>query len=272
MRCTDFGRRRAHAGKRTLITVTLCLLALLSTVALAGQSLPGIVGSDDRKPIEESGAPWQAIGQVNIGSYRRTERCTGSLVASNIVVTAAHCVIDPWSGKPFPLHEIHFLAGLKGSSFLAHATAKCLHFPPGYAYVGPGRILPDLPVQTVPRAAFLRDMAFIVLNDGLAGIAPMPVDSEANVEGSVSLVHAAYPADRRYQLTGQLGCHLLARDEDLWFTDCDTQPASSGGPVLVQEQDGMQLAAIMVGAIGTTASVAVPIAAFAGLAANASCP
>jgi hypothetical protein len=180
--------------------------------------------------------------------------------------------MDPWKAAPFPLHQIHFLAGVRGSSWLGASTAKCLHFPPDYAYVGPGRILPSLPFQNVPRRAFLRDVVLIVLKDDLAGIEPLALD-DAGIEGpGLSLVHASYPVDRRYALTGQFGCHLLAQDRDLWFTDCDTQPASSGGPVLVQEKDGLKLGAIMVGAVGTTASVAVPVGAFAGLATKRECP
>ena len=57
----------------------------------------------------------------------------------------------------------------------------------------------------------------------------------------VTLVHASYPADRRYMLTAHFGCHLLERDPDLWLTDCDTTAASSGGPVFVQRNGNLRL-------------------------------
>ena len=99
----------------------------------------------------------------------------------------------------------------------------------------------------------------ITLNDNLNDIAPLELD-QTEVQGSdISLVHAAYPADRRYVLTGQFGCHLIERDQSLWLTDCDAHPASSGGPVFIQRKEGLKLAAIMVG-VGPSGSVAVPIA------------
>ena len=38
-----------------------------------------------------------------------------------IVLTAAHCVMDPWHKTPFPLHDIHFLAGVRGAGNKGHA-------------------------------------------------------------------------------------------------------------------------------------------------------
>jgi protease YdgD len=210
----------------------------------ASDPQPGIFGHDDRRVIDQRGAPWDAIGQVNVTGYRHLTRCTGSLIRHNVVITAAHCVMDPWHRKPFPLHQIHFLAGVRGSDWLGHSTAKCLHFPPSYQYVGPNRIYPS---PQVPRHAFLRDMVLMVLQEDLTSVPPLEIAGAESENTEVSLVHASYAADRRYRLTGHFGCHLLARDEDLWFTDCDTHAASSGGPVFIESGGGLKLAAIMVG-------------------------
>ena len=74
--------------------------------------------------------------------------------------------MDPWRGKPYPLNTIHFVAGVRGSTWLGHSTAKCLHFPPDYEYVAPHRVLPSVPLEGVPQRAFLHDVVLIVLREG----------------------------------------------------------------------------------------------------------
>ena len=125
---TSFFHRRVPAIALAAALGMLCLAAAASAAELR----PGIIGEDDRVRVDERGPPWDAIGQVNVGGYRRAQRCTGTLIAADLVLTAAHCVMDEWKKAPFPLHDIHFLAGVRGSENSGHATAKCLHFPKGY--------------------------------------------------------------------------------------------------------------------------------------------
>jgi protease YdgD len=222
--------------------------------------------------IEELNTPWSAVGQINVSGYRRIAWCTGSLIATNVVITAAHCVMNPSNGKPYPLNQLHFLAGVKGSSWLTHSTAKCLHFPDEYKYIGPTKLLPTQPFQKVPRRAFVRDVALLVLKDEVNSIPSLELDTASIQNVGVMLVHASYPADRRYRLTAHFKCRLLARDQDLWITDCDTSAASSGGPVFVERNGTLKLAAIMVGVAGTSGSVAVPIAPWIDRVAKRDCP
>jgi hypothetical protein len=115
-------------------------------------------------------------------------------------------------------------------------------------------------------------VVLIVLKDPLANVAPLEVNREEVEGNNVALVHASYSADRRHILTGDFGCRLLARDDEFWFTDCDTPAASSGGPILTQKNGDYKLAAIMVGVASRSASIAVPVSNFIGLTQRQHCP
>ena len=87
----------------------------------ARDPFPGVIGTDDRRIVDVAEAPWPAVGQVNIARYRLASWCTGTLIAPDRVMTAAHCVTDTSTGKLVPLPAIHFLTGVFGARWKEHA-------------------------------------------------------------------------------------------------------------------------------------------------------
>ena len=220
---------RAVRPFRALMRAVLCVASAVivaSVAAAAGDLRPGIIGADDRVRVEEAGPPFDAVGQVNIGGYRSGGQCTGTLIAPDLVLTAAHCVVNAAKGAPHPLKDIHFLAGVRGESHKGHAKAKCLRLPPGHAIAAPDRR------GHVPIHAFFKDAAVIVLDRPL-DVTPAKVAAAAAGQPGQRLTHAAYPADRRFALTVHKGCKLLAvgRDGPLWLNDCDTYLGVARGVV-----------------------------------------
>jgi V8-like Glu-specific endopeptidase len=89
-----------------IIRVPLQILAGLIIIfavrsALSQDLHPGIIGDDNRVRLDERGPPWDAVGQVNVAGFRTGFECTGTLIAPTLVVTAAHCVINPLAQKPY---------------------------------------------------------------------------------------------------------------------------------------------------------------------------
>jgi len=256
------------------------LFLLASTVVIggiapaSGQDLhPGIIGEDDRVRLDERGPPWDAVGQVNVAGYRITGQCTGTLVAENLVVTAAHCVMNPFTRKPFPLNDIHFLAGVRGAENKGHATVQCLRFLKNYHYAAPERLTPTMPVQKVPIAFFASDVVVIVLGNKL-GVDPAPLDERVIPQPGLRLTHVAYPGDHRFVPWVHFDCHLLRPDlkAGLWFNDCDTHPGSSGGPLFTRTDGKYKVAAIMLGVYERLYNLAMPVSEWLELTREAKCP
>ena len=239
-----------------------CAVLTAAGQPASGRDLhPGIIGEDDRVRVDAPDGAWDAVGQVNVGGYRTARRCTGTLVAPDRVLTAAHCVMNPSTRRPFPLRDIHFLAGVRGPENKGHTTARCLRFPKDLDVIASGRVSPAT------------DVVVIVLN-GKLPVEPAPLAVDVIATPGLRLVHAAYSADRRYALSVHFDCRLLESDPrvPLWSTDCDTHPASSGGPLFIRSDGTLKLTAIMLGTSGRIANWALPVSRLPDLLDDAGCP
>jgi protease YdgD len=264
IRIIAMGWRRVGIGylPRGFASTLIGLFGALSSANATPikNAFPGIIGKDDRRPVENLNPQWNAIGRVNVGGYRKTRHCTGTLIAPRLVVTATHCLVDKRSGKSHPLHNIHFLAGVKRENALAHGKADCVHFLKTYRHA-----------KTNLLTRFQSDVAMVVLKEPLA-VAPVSLVREMSFNAGLPLQHLSYSRDSRYQLTADTRCKLRGKKGGLWFTNCDTHFGSSGGPVFVQQDGKPVLAAIMVGGIRNKHSIAVPIGAWRHLAHKKTCP
>ncbi|MGI9522808.1 MAG: trypsin-like serine peptidase [Hyphomicrobiaceae bacterium] len=258
--------------KRLLIRALVCAIVCYSSVPTNAQKLyPGIVGEDDRRVVDSAGEPWEAVGQINVPGHRTVRRCTGTLIAPNLVLTAAHCVMDRWKKKPYPAKNIHFLAGVRGSEHKAHMKAKCLRFREDYIVLPRGGRQSTAADRQLRKRALMTDVAVVVLQRAIY-VRPAPLAVGIRGAPGLRLVHAAYAQDRRYMLSAHFDCQVkrISHGGRVWLTDCDTHFASSGGPVFERKAGRMQLAAVMIGA-SVGHSVALPISRWIDLTKSPVC-
>ena len=220
----------------------------------------GIIGEDNRIPLDAWDPPFNAIGRLNVSGFGRLRQCSGFLIAPDTVVTAAHCVMDAFRGKPLAAARFHFLPGWQRQKYLAHGIGKCVRVMDGFRATAK----PTLDTMA-------RDVAVIVLKDKIE-IPPLATAENVELTDKTSLLHAGYSRDKQHLLMGDANCSILEENEHVILTDCDTNRGASGGPVLVLTNDEeFQAAAIMVGGFANDANVAVKLSAVSKFLETATC-
>ena len=116
-------------GARPLLRRTV-VLALLALIAGALHVTAGDL--DRRLRVDPDTVPLSAIGKLQAVSENFRKTCTGSLVSPALVLSAAHCLFNPRTGRFFPPGSVHFLIGYAGDRYAEHAVGTVIDIGAGY--------------------------------------------------------------------------------------------------------------------------------------------
>lgn len=155
---------------------------------------------------------WLSIGRLNVTGQGF---CTATLVASDLVMTAAHCIVDKRTLKVVSPDRVHFLAGFRKGDYAAHSTAASVSVATGF----------DRELQTLGS-----DIALIKLSEPMgAKVPPMALSADARVGDAIAAV--SYSIDRSQIQSHQPDCLVLRVQHQILYTSCEGVPGVSGAPI-----------------------------------------
>ncbi len=125
-------------------SMVACALVTSNLLSACGSDLRASIADLGHAPIVNGTAQPQSVrlssGQaLAVGAVMEATRgggwesfCTATLVAPDVAITAAHCVVDDWSGRDISPSEIRFAVGPDAAAPTAMFTLAALASHPDY--------------------------------------------------------------------------------------------------------------------------------------------
>ena len=206
------------------LAALLCALAVPAVADDHSGRLRKLLTADEARA-------WQAVGRLNIG---RSSFCTGALVAPDLVLTAAHCLFDPLTGRMVSSSDVEFLAGWRNGRAVAYRKARRFVVSKSYDFN-----------QQIVLQRVANDVALIELDRPIRDSSIMPFKSSSTTHVGEDVKVVSYSKDRSEVPYIEEPCNILDADARTLVLSCTVNFGASGSPIFVVDQGEPRIASVV---------------------------
>ncbi|MEE9428445.1 MAG: S1 family peptidase [Paracoccaceae bacterium] len=178
---------------------------------------------------------WEGVGLLIIAQQAS---CTGVLIEPDLVLTAAHCLYDPKSGKKTDPKLVEFRAGWRDGKSIARRQGKSAIIHPDYVNFA-----------RATGEQVRNDLALLQLSSPIQSSHANPFQADGGAQSGQQVSVVSYGAGRNDAPSRQRSCDVLDAHNGVVVMSCDVVPGSSGAPVFAM-RNGRPRIVSLVSAIG----------------------
>lgn len=180
----------------------------------------------------ENGREWAAIGRliIDYGSGF----CTATLIDDDLILTAAHCIYDPDTGRKYDIDGYEFQAGWRNGRAESYRRIRAAQAHPDY------RLTHKNNVNRIKNDVALLRLDVPIRNSNIAPVGMTALPDAGQMVGLIS-----YARGRVNAPSLQDTCLVRSRHSGVLVMTCSVDYGASGSPVIVYTGGRPQVASIV---------------------------